>query len=185
MGGPIYTAVGRTWRTSLDERRDLIRDLREALRPVADRAGEAGVTLAIEPLNRYETSLVTTIGDVLDLIDGLPMESTGVLFDTYHANIEEKDPAAALRSAGARLAAMQVCANDRGTPGDDHIDWASLGEALRDIRYEGAMSIESFTAENEIIATAASIWRPLATSQDALAVEGLAFLRAWRSSSAD
>jgi D-psicose/D-tagatose/L-ribulose 3-epimerase len=182
VGGPIYTAVGRTWRTSLDERRDLIRDLREALRPVADRAGEAGVTLAIEPLNRYETSLVTTIGDVLDLIDGLPTESTGVLFDTYHANIEEKDPAAALRSAGARLAAMQVCANDRGTPGDDHIDWASLGEALRDIRYEGAMSIESFTAENEIIATAASIWRPLATSQDALAVEGLAFLQAWRAS---
>ena len=107
--------------------------------------------------------------------------SVGLLFDTYHANIEEKDPAAALRAAAPRLRAMQVCANDRGTPGEDHIDWAAYGEVLREIGYEGAMSIETFTPENEIIATAASIWRQLAPSPDDLARDGLAFLSAWRS----
>jgi D-psicose/D-tagatose/L-ribulose 3-epimerase len=72
---------------------------------------------------------------------------------------------------------MQVCGNDRGAPGDDHIDWAGIREALRDVRYSGPLCIESFTAENRTIATAAAIWRPLAVSQDRLATDGLAFLR--------
>lgn len=180
VGGPMYTAVGRTWRTSSEERRRLVSALREALRPIADAAGEAGVRLAIEPLNRYETSLISTIDQALELVDGLPAESVGVLFDTYHANIEEKHPAASLRAAGPRLVAMQVCANDRGTPGDDHLDWAAYAKVLSEIDYRGALSIESFTAQNEIIATAASIWRPLAPSQDALARDGLRFLQDWR-----
>lgn len=182
VGGPVYTAVGRTWRASQDERSMLVDELREALRPVVDYAGSKGVTVAVEPLNRYETSLINTVEQVLELIDGLPAESTGVLFDTYHANIEEKDPTAALRSAGDRLAAMQVCSNDRGAPGQDHVDWAAYGRVLSDLDYRGSMSVESFTAENEVIATAASIWRPLASSQDDLARDGLAFLKGWRSS---
>lgn len=180
VGGPMYTAVGRTWRTNSAEHKQLISSLREALRPIADAAGEAGVKLAIEPLNRYETSLLNTVEQVLDLLEGLPEESAGLLFDSYHANIEEKNPAAALRASAPRLTAIQVCANDRGTPGEDHVDWAGYGRVLKDIDYRGALSIESFTAENEIIATAASIWRPLANSQDDLARDGLAFLQAWR-----
>ena len=182
VGGPMYTAVGRTWRVSSAERDKLIRDLREALKPVANKAGEAGVKLAIEPLNRYETSLLNTVEQILELIDGLPEESVGLLFDTYHANIEEKNPAAALRNGVSRLAAIQVCSNDRGTPGEDHIDWSAYGEVLEAAKYQGALSIESFTAENEIIATAASIWRPLAASQDDLARNGLEFLKKWQKS---
>ncbi|USQ75338.1 sugar phosphate isomerase/epimerase family protein [Ornithinimicrobium cryptoxanthini] len=181
VGGPMYTAVGRTWRVSADERRKLLRDYAEGMKPVADAAGEAGVVLAVEALNRYETSFINTTEQLLEAIDPLPAESVGLLFDTYHANIEEKDPAAALRSAAPRLRAMQVCANDRGTPGEDHIDWTAYGKVLHDIDYQGAMSIETFTPENEIIATAASIWRQLAPSPDALAQQGLAFLKQWRS----
>jgi len=181
VGGPMYTAVGRTWRLTADERRDLLRDYAENMKPVADVAGEAGVVLAVEALNRYETSFINTTEQLLEAIDPLPEESVGLLFDTYHANIEEKDPAAALRSAAPRLRAMQVCANDRGTPGEDHIDWAAYGKVLRDIDYQGAMSIETFTPDNEIIATAASIWRQLAPSPDDLARDGLHFLRQWRS----
>jgi D-psicose/D-tagatose/L-ribulose 3-epimerase len=179
VAGPMYASVGRTWRMSPDERRAVTAELREALAPVADYAGDHGVRLAVEPLNRYETSVCNTVAQGLDLIDGLPPESVGLALDTYHLNIEEQSPAAAVRAAGAagRLAHVQVCANDRGAPGADHMDWVALRDALADAGYGGPLCIESFTAENASIATAASIWRPLARSQDAIATDGLAFLR--------
>jgi D-psicose/D-tagatose/L-ribulose 3-epimerase len=177
IAGPIYTSTGRTWRISPDERRRLYGELREALAPVCDHGGARGVKVAIEPLVRYETSLVNTVEQALEAIDGLPAESCGLLFDTYHANIEERDVAAALRAAGDRLVHVHASANDRGVPGADHVDWPGVRDALRGIGYDGTVVIESFTAENETIATAASIWRPLARSQDAIAADGLAFLR--------
>ncbi len=70
-----------------------------------------------------------------------------------------------------------MCANDRGAPGADHLDWPGIVAALDAAGYTGPLVIESFTADNATIATAASIWRPLAASQDAIAVDGLAFLR--------
>jgi D-psicose/D-tagatose/L-ribulose 3-epimerase len=177
IAGPIYTSTGRTWRISPDERRRLYAELREALAPVCEHGGERGVRVALEPLVRYETSLVNTVEQALEAIDGLPAETCGLLFDTYHANIEERDVAAALRAAGDRLFHVHASANDRGVPGADHIDWPAVRDALRDIGYDGTVVIESFTAENETIATAASIWRPLAASQDAIAADGLAYLR--------
>jgi len=179
VGGPLYTAVGRTWRMTSAERADAMRDLRTALLPLADAAGEAGVTLGIEPLNRYESSLINTVEQLMELLDGLP-SSVGGVFDTYHANIEEADPLEALRTLAPRLAAMQVCSNTRGAPGQDHLDWAGYGQVLAEINYTGSMSIESFTADNEIISAAAAIWRPLAPSQDEPATTGLGFLRSWR-----
>jgi D-psicose/D-tagatose/L-ribulose 3-epimerase len=177
VGGPIYTSTGRTWRIAPDERRKLYAELRENLEPVCAYAAERGVTIAIEPLVRYETSLINTVEQALDAIDGLPPEGCGLLLDTYHANIEEKDVGAAYRLAGDRLAHVHASANDRGAPGADHVNWLELRDALRDVGYDGPVVIESFTAENETIATAASVWRPLAASQDAIAVDGLKFLR--------
>jgi len=175
--GPAYTSVGRTWRMEPDERRALLSELRENLRPVLDHAGERGIRLGIEPLVRYETSVMNTVEQVLELIEPLP-ETAGVLFDTYHANVEERGVAAALRATGDRLVHLHACGNDRGAPGaDDQTDWPEVARAVGEIGYDGAIVIESFTAENETIATAASIWRPLAPSQDALAEDGLAFLR--------
>jgi D-psicose/D-tagatose/L-ribulose 3-epimerase len=177
--GPIYAAVGRTWRVSEAERAAMMGGLREALRPVADHAGEHGVVLGLEPLNRYETSVITTVAQALDVIDGLPAESIGVAPDTYHMNIEEKRTPEAIRAIGDRLVHIQVCGPDRGAPGPDHLDWPGIRAALQDVGYDGVLGIESFTAENETIATAASIWRPLAPTQDELAVNGLAFLKEW------
>jgi D-psicose/D-tagatose/L-ribulose 3-epimerase len=177
IAGPLYTSTGRTWRIEPDERRRLYGELRESLAPVCDHGGSLGVKIAIEPLVRYETSLINTVEQALEAIDGLPAEACGLLVDTYHANIEEKDVGAAYRLAGDRLVHVHASANDRGAPGDDHVDWPDLADALRAIGYDGTVVIESFTAENETIATAASIWRPLAASQDAIAVDGLAFLR--------
>lgn len=177
IAGPTYASVGRTWRMSADERKAVYADLRENLRPLAEYGAERGVRIAMEPLIRYETSVINTTEQALEAIDGLPPEGCGLLIDTYHANVEEKDFGAAFTLAGDRLAHVHASANDRGAPGADHIDWPTFRNALRAAGYEGPVVIESFTAENETIATAASVWRPLAASQDAIAVDGLAFLR--------
>jgi D-psicose/D-tagatose/L-ribulose 3-epimerase len=177
IAGPIYTSVGRTWRIAPDERRRLYAELRENLAPVCEYGAERGVKVAVEPLVRYETSLINTVEQALEAIDGLPAEGCGLLVDTYHANIEELDVGAAFRAAGDRLVHVHASANDRGVPGTDHVDWPGVRDALRAIGYDGTVVIESFTAENETIATAASIWRRLAPSQDAIAADGLPFLR--------
>ncbi|MFC0106936.1 sugar phosphate isomerase/epimerase family protein [Kibdelosporangium aridum] len=175
IAGPAYTSVGRTWRATDVERKHDIIELRENLGPVLDHAKQAGVTIAVEPLNRYETSLLNTVNQTLEALAGLP--SCGVALDFYHQNIEETDIPAAIRAATGRIAHVQVCANDRGTPGRDHLDWRAMLTTLDDAGYDGPLCIESFTAHNASIATAASIWRPLATSQDDLAADGLAFLK--------
>jgi D-psicose/D-tagatose/L-ribulose 3-epimerase len=175
IAGPIYTSTGRVWRIAGDERRALYGELRESLAPVCEYGLERGVRVAIEPLVRYETSLINTVEQALEAIDGV--EACGLLVDTYHANVEEKSVGDAFRLAGDKLFHVHASANDRGAPGNDHVPWEEVRDALGEIGYDGTVVIESFTAENETIATAASIWRPLAASQDAIAVDGLAFLR--------
>jgi D-psicose/D-tagatose/L-ribulose 3-epimerase len=177
VGGPIYAPVGRTWLLEPDERRRTIARLVEALKPAADDAAAHGVALGIEPLNRYETSLVNTVEQALEVVEAVDSPGCGVQVDTFHMNIEEKDVGAAVRSAGSRLVHVQVSGNDRGAPGNDHIDWPAVVAAVVETRYAGPVCIESFTAENRTIATAASIWRPLERSQDAIATDGLAHLR--------
>lgn len=178
VAGPVYATVGRRWRMNDAERRSAYAQWREHLAPVVDHARAAGVTIAVEPLNRYETSLLNTVGQTLDALEGFPADSIGVALDTYHQNIEEHSLPAAVHAAAGRIAHVQVCANDRGAPGADHLDWPGFLTALREEDYRGTLCIESFTAHNDAIAVAASVWRPLAASQDALAAEGLAFLRA-------
>jgi len=178
VAGPFYSETGRTWRMSPDDRTAVVRELRESLAPVVDAAGEAGITLGIEPLNRYETSIINTVEQALDVLGPLLGPGLGLALDSYHLNIEEKRPYEALRVAGENLAHVQVCGNDRGAVGDDHIDWNAFLDALDDVGYAGALNLESFTGDNDTIATAASIWRPLAPSQDALAQRTFDYLTA-------
>jgi D-psicose/D-tagatose/L-ribulose 3-epimerase len=175
--GPMYSSVGRTWRIESHERPELRERVARALAPVVTRAESAGVKLAIEPLNRFETSVFNTVEQTVELVETVDSPSCGLLLDTFHMNIEERNPAAAVEAAGQHLVHFHACANDRGAPGDDHIDWPGLVESLRRIDYAGAVCIESFTSSNESIATAASVWRPLAATQDDIATRGLAFLR--------
>jgi D-psicose/D-tagatose/L-ribulose 3-epimerase len=175
IAGPAYASVGRTWRMSPAERQSRYAELAENLAPVAEYARYADVRLAVEPLNRYETSLINTVDQALEALAPLP--DVGLLLDVYHMNIEETDVPAAVRRARGRIAHVQVSANDRGAPGSDHLPWADILLALDDAGYDGPLCIESFTADNATIATAASIWRPLAPTQDDIATSGLAHLR--------
>ncbi|HVL25804.1 MAG TPA: sugar phosphate isomerase/epimerase family protein [Thermomicrobiales bacterium] len=177
VSGPIYTPTGQTGAISADDRARKLELLVKNFAPVLEIAGAHGVRLALEPLNRFETSLFNTVAQTMALIDAVGHPALGLLLDTFHMNIEERDIGAAIRLAGDRLVHVHACGNDRGAPGHDGIDWTAVRDALRDIGYAGAVTIESFTSANKTLATAASIWRPLATSQDALAADGLAFLR--------
>ncbi|WP_100444013.1 sugar phosphate isomerase/epimerase family protein [Glycomyces xiaoerkulensis] len=173
IAGPAYASVGRTWR--IDDRAAAYRELRENLAPVGEYAAERGVTIAVEPLNRYETSVINTVDQALEALDGLA--GCSLALDVYHLNIEETDIPASIERATGRIGHVQVCANDRGAPGRDHLDWPGILRALDRAGYTGPLVIESFTAHNATIATAASIWRPLAPTQDAIATGGLTFLR--------
>ncbi|MGW6171874.1 sugar phosphate isomerase/epimerase family protein [Arthrobacter sp. NPDC055138] len=175
--GPFYAGTGRVWRMGASDRTEAYSQLRENLAPLAARAEAVGVVLGIEPLNRYETSLINTVEQALEALEPLLGHGVGLALDSYHLNIEERSSSAAIRAAGEHLIHLQVCGNDRGAPGGDQTDWPALMAALDDVGYAGPLNIESFTADNAAIATAASIWRPLAPSQDRLAEDGLAFLR--------
>jgi D-psicose/D-tagatose/L-ribulose 3-epimerase len=174
--GPAYASVGRVWRMLPSEREACYASLRTALLPVADYAAAAGVAIGLEALNRYETSVVNTVSQTLTALDGLP-PNVGIMLDSYHMNIEEADPYAAITAAGPRLVHVQVSGSNRGAPGDDHIDWPRWLGTLAATGYRGPICIESFTGENESIAVAASIWRKFAPTQDDLATNGLRYLR--------
>jgi D-psicose/D-tagatose/L-ribulose 3-epimerase len=175
--GPMYSAVGRTWQMSADERERDIELLVGQLRELAAYAGEHGVTLCIEPLNRFETSFLNLATQAVELIDRVGHPACQLMLDTFHMNIEEQSLGDAIRTVGPRLRHVHACENDRGTPGAGHVPWDDVAVALRDIGYDGPVVIESFTDKVKSIARAAAIWRPLAPSQDGLASEGLAFLR--------
>jgi D-psicose/D-tagatose/L-ribulose 3-epimerase len=176
--GPLYSAVGKT-RMLEPRAREAQRKLAvESLKTAADHAAAHGVSLGIEPLNRFETDLVNTAEQVLELVDRVDSDHVGVLLDTFHMNIDEKSISAAVHLVGDRLLQVHTCENDRGTPGTGHFPWADLFEALREIDFRGPLVIESFTPGIEEIAKAVSLWRPLDAPSDELARNGAAFLRA-------
>lgn len=178
VSGPMYAAVGNA--RQLDEEGRRAQWLRAvgSLRLAALHAADRSVKLAIEPLNRFETDLVNTVDQGVRLIEDIGAENVGLLLDTFHMNIEEKDIPAAIERAKGHIVEFHACSNDRGTPGEDHLPWPSIAAALEAARYDGPIVIEAFTPEIREIAKAVSIWRPLARSQDALAADGLRHLRA-------
>lgn len=179
LAGPLYTPLGQMpgrrrthdeWKYAIDTYQELAPSLQDT-----------GVTLALEPLNRFETHFLNTAADAVRLCDAVNHDSVGVLFDTFHANIEEKDIADGYRMVGRHLKHVHTCENDRGAPGSGHVEWDAVFRALDDIEYDGWLTIESFGSNIPEIAAAAAIWRDLAPSPEALAFEGLRFLKErWR-----
>lgn len=175
--GPMYSAVGKARLEDAGERADERRRCVEGLKRAAEHAERRGVRLALEPLNRYETDLVNTTEQGLELCAEVGSSAVGLLLDTYHMNIEEKSLGAAIRAAGDRLYHFHACENDRGTPGTGHVPWTDVFAALADTGYAGQVVIESFTPRVREIARAVSLWRALDAEGDALAAGGRAFLQ--------
>ncbi len=177
VAGPFYSAVGRCWRSTPEERARDVEQVAGTLRGLGEYAADRGVVLGVETLNRFETSFLNTTAQALELIERVDHPSVGLALDVFHLGIEEKHVGDALRAAGGRLVHLQVAENDRGTPGTGSLPWRDVAKALREIEYTGRVVIETFSDRVEAIARAAAIWRPLAPDSDTLAREGLAFLR--------
>ncbi len=175
--GPIYSSVGRKWKATPEQRAQEVDVLVGYLKELAVYAADHDVVLGIEPLNRFETSFINIHNQAIEVVDLVDHPNCGIMLDTFHMNIEEKDLGEAIRHTGSRLVHLHACENDRGAPGSGHVTWNEVAAALADIGYDGPVVIESFTADVESIAEAAAIWRKLAPSQDQLAADGLVFLR--------
>ncbi|MCU0227516.1 MAG: sugar phosphate isomerase/epimerase [Bryobacterales bacterium] len=135
------------------------------------------VVLAHEPLNRFETYFTNLSADVFRLCEEAGHSRLGILFDTFHANIEEKDSAAAIRAIAPRLHHVHTCESDRGIPGTGQVHWDTVLPALKEVGYDGWLVIESFGSRIPEIAAAACLWRDVAPSADAIAADGLRFLK--------
>ncbi|GGG83973.1 tagatose 3-epimerase [Parapedobacter pyrenivorans] len=177
FGGPLYSAVGKTRLVSAEQKKQERQWCLENLHEATKRAEELGVTLALEPLNRFETDMVNTVDQAISIVDEVNHPYLKILLDTFHSNIEEKNIPASIRKLGDRLIHVQANESDRGTPGTGHLDWLGIRDAFQDIGYRGSLVIETFGAPSKELARAASIWRPLANSADELAEEGFAFLK--------
>lgn len=175
--GPAYSAVGKRRKIPAEQREREWALAVEGLTAAGKMAADHGVTLAIEPLNRFETDLVNTAAQVKRLIRDVDLPSVRIHLDTFHMHIEEQCIYDAIVLAGSDLVYVDASESDRGTPGLGQVHWQELARGLRDIAYQGDCVIESFTPDCVAIADAAAIWRPLASSQDALASEGCTFLQ--------
>ena len=178
FGGPVYSAVGKTRIVSEEQKKQEREWCVSILKEVSQIAGDSGVILGLEPLNRFETDMVNTVDQALSILDEVGNQHLKIVLDTFHSNIEEKDIPASIRKIGKDLLChVQGNESDRGTPGTGHLEWMGIQEALSDIGYDGAVVIETFGQPSKELARAACIWRPLANSADELAEEGLAFYK--------
>jgi D-psicose/D-tagatose/L-ribulose 3-epimerase len=175
--GPLYSAVGRADAVPRTEYKRQWKIVVGHLKTLSQEAENAGVQICIEPLNRFETDFINTCDQVLKLAQDVGSPALKVMLDTFHMNIEEKNQAQAVRKAGKYLGHLHACGCDRGTPGSDHIDWPGIAKALKAIRYDGDVVIESFAMNVKLIAKAAAIWRQIEPTQDEIAIKGLKNLR--------
>ncbi|MES2438610.1 MAG: sugar phosphate isomerase/epimerase family protein [Verrucomicrobiota bacterium] len=177
LAGPMYSEVGKARQLPEDERRREWDLAVSELRKVSAAAGERGLSIALEPINRFETDLVNTTADSLRMIRDIDHPAAKVMIDTFHMTIEESDIGAAIRAAGKDLIHVQVSENHRGVTGTGLTPWTSFRDALREIDYNGSIVIESFTPDNRDLAGAVCIWKRFTPTQDEFAARGLAFLQ--------
>ncbi len=165
----LFTGV---WRTA-----DEIKWSVEALKEASEYAGKNKVTFALEPVNRYEGYFLNTAEQGRELLKQVGSPYAKLHLDTFQMNIEEPSMYDAIKATGKDLWHFHVCASYRGVPGTDLIDWQKIFRALKEIDYQRWMVIESFAPDNADIVKNVSIWRQLAPSPDAIAGDGLAFLK--------
>lgn len=151
----------------------------EVHREIVPLARDAGLTCAIEPLNRFEAYLLNTVEQSIAFSDRVGIQGTGVLYDTFHANIEEKDPLAALHAlhASGWLTHVHISENDRGTPGRGHAKIRETIAALKALGYDDWLTIEAFGRGVPELAAATRVWRDFFASPEEVYTEGYSYIR--------
>lgn len=173
--GPLHSPLGVFSGTgpTRDER---LRGI-ETFRKVADHAASVKVTLAVEYLNRFENYFLTTAADTNEWVGEINHPACGMMWDTFHAHIEEKDSAAALKSVRNRLVHVHLSENDRGTPGTGQVKWWETFATLKKINYDRWLTIEAFGRALPDLAAATRVWRDLFVKPEDVYRQGLEFIR--------
>jgi D-psicose/D-tagatose/L-ribulose 3-epimerase len=173
--GPFHSALGYfsgagptadEWKWGVD-----------SMRQMAEHAGKVGVTLAVEALNRFECYFLNCAADTARFVAEVNNPRCRMMYDTFHANIEEKNVGKAVQSAAPYLAHVHISENDRSTPGQGAIRWAENFDALAASGYDGWMVVEAFGLALPSIAAATKIWRRMYQNEEQLARDALAFMR--------
>jgi D-psicose/D-tagatose/L-ribulose 3-epimerase len=175
MVGPYVSPVGKLvgrgrtadeWKAAVD-----------CFQKVALHAQQAGVVLGLEALNRFETYFVNCMADLARLVDEVNHPNFRMMYDTFHANIEEKNVGVAIGTAGSRIVHVHISENDRSTPGEGDVKWDDNFGALKAIGYDGWLVIEAFGLALPELAAATCIWRKMFPSEEHVARQGLRFIR--------
>lgn len=177
IAGPMYSRVGKARQLPEAERRREWDLAVSELHTAAIEAGNRGLALAIEPINRFETDLVNTAADAVRMVRDIAHPAAKMMIDTFHMTIEESNLGDAIRHAGKDLIHVQVSENHRGVTGTGLTPWTDFRDALREINYSGSIVIESFTPDNRDLAGAVCIWKRFTANQDEFASRGLDFLK--------
>jgi len=165
----VFTGVGPTE----DEKKRAA----DVLRQGADYAQKANVRLAIEYLNRFECYFLTTAADANALVQRVNHPNFRMMWDTFHANIEEKDIAKAIASVADSCIHVHISENDRGTPGTGHVHWKETFQALKQAKYDNWLVIEAFGRALPALAAATKVWRDLFPSPEEVYTQGLRFIK--------
>ncbi|MHC4424787.1 MAG: sugar phosphate isomerase/epimerase family protein [Planctomycetota bacterium] len=173
--GPFYQPLGVfTGEPPTEEEK---RRAAEVHRQAAELAAKANVMLGVEYLNRFECYFLNTMADAADYVKRVNHPNCGVMFDTFHANIEEKDPVGCITQYIDVIKHVHISENDRGTPGKGHIDWPGTFKALRSGGYDQWLVIEAFGRALPDLAAATRVWRDFFPSRESVYTEGLKFIK--------
>jgi D-psicose/D-tagatose/L-ribulose 3-epimerase len=174
--GPTHSAIGEF--TGKGPTDDEFKWGVETMQNVADHAAQAGVTIAVEYLNRFENYFLTSVAQTAKFIQAVDHPSVRMMYDTFHANIEEKDLKAAIHAAAPWTVLVHISENDRSIPGTGHVHWDDSFDALKAAGYDGWMVVEAFGLALPNIVAATKIWRKMFPSEDQLASDSIAFMKA-------
>lgn len=175
LAGPYHSALG--YFTGQGPTSDEWNWAVESMRQVAEHAGDAGVTLVPECLNRFECYLLNTHADSAKFAREVDHSSCRVMYDTFHANIEEKDVCQAIRDCRDVLAHVHISENDRSTPGSGNIRWEETFDTLKEVGYDGWLMVEAFGLALPELVAATKIWRRMYESEEQLARDAIAFMK--------
>ena len=171
LTGPFHSALGVfTGKAATEQERAWAK---ENLYALAEYAQQYGIVLGLEYLNRFESYLVTTTDELIQLVDEINHPNCKLMFDSFHANIEEQNMATAIKKMAHRLVHVQLSENDRGILGRGHVDFKSILHALDEIGYDGMISVEAFSTK----LSAANIWRKMFDNEMQLVKESYQYLK--------
>ncbi|MCB2053878.1 MAG: sugar phosphate isomerase/epimerase [Geminicoccaceae bacterium] len=179
-GNPLVFAGRAPAPVVEDERRARFDRCIEGLAAAGDYARAAGVRLAVEPLNRFESDVLCTVAQGLELMSALDHQAVGLMLDTFHMHMEEASIAEAIRDAGPHLVHFQANENHRGFPGTGSTDWVAVFRALHEVGYEGPISLEPFRRDDDRFGVPIAQWRPPNEDEDTKLATAAAFIRAHR-----